>query len=263
MLRFALFESGARWAWLPWILSGVIAWGPPALIWIACLVLSGPVQQKLRGIVWTSRELALQAIYSFSGSFLPIALWIGAFLTFSNGSYRAAVVLFLSAFVFLIVAKGKLARLLGMQPEALTAGDLRDVAFAIAARLGVKLQQIYIISAGRGRMANAFARTGELFLTGLLAMMAAVLFGLPFHLIEYIAGARATEVAYQGPGAGWYVIAAALAVRFFQFLPFLLYKDKSVLQAPMSSCTAPNLAPAPAGGNPPQPRENPSLSLKD
>jgi Zn-dependent protease with chaperone function len=227
MLRFALFASGARWAWLPWILSGVIAWAPSALIWIACLVLSGPVQQKLRGIVWTSRELALQAIYSFSGSFLPIALWIGALLTFTSGSYRAAVILFLSAFVFLIVARGKLARLLGMQPEALTSGDLRDVAFAIAARIGVQLQQIYIIPAGRGRMANAFARTGNTiaFTDYLLARMSKreVNFVIAHELTHLRAKHPQKLAIAAGLAAG--AIVTLLSVSSFPFVqsPFLRY----------------------------------------
>lgn len=158
ILRFALSN---RQTPLTWLLSGVIAWTPPALIWIGCLVLSRPVQEKLRGIVWTDRERTLQALYSFCGSLLPIALWIGAISALAMNSFRTAVVLFILGFVVLVVAKGKLARLLGMQPQALTSGDLRDVAFAIAARLGVKLQQIYVVPAGRGRMANAFARTGN------------------------------------------------------------------------------------------------------
>src|SRR5260370_19267803 len=50
---------------------------------------------------------------------------------------------------------------MGMQPQALTTGELRDAAFGMAQRLGVKLQQIYVIPAGKAQMANAFARTGN------------------------------------------------------------------------------------------------------
>ena len=35
--------------------------------------------------------------------------------------------------------------------------DLRDRVFALAAQAGVKVQQVYILPAGKGRMANAFA----------------------------------------------------------------------------------------------------------
>ncbi len=34
---------------------------------------------------------------------------------------------------------------------------LRDRAFEMAQRLGVKLQQVYLIPSGKGQMANAFA----------------------------------------------------------------------------------------------------------
>src|ERR1700738_4724098 len=48
-----------------------------------------------------------------------------------------------------------------MQPHALTTGPLRDRAFTMAAQLGVKLQQVYLIPSGKGQMANAFASAAD------------------------------------------------------------------------------------------------------
>jgi Zn-dependent protease with chaperone function len=161
LLYFLISPANANYKWVPVVVDQLFLWCTPVVIWVSCLVLSKPVQEKLRGVSWTYRELALQALYSFSAAFVPLAMIIGALISFSSGAYRAAIFLFVGALVVKLFAKGKLAKLLGMQPHALTSGDLRDVSFAIAGRLGVQLQQIYLIPSGKGRMANAFARTGN------------------------------------------------------------------------------------------------------
>jgi len=161
LLQFGFSTQRPGYAWLPLAALEVLKWCTPVVFWVACLVLSKPVQEKLRRVSWTQRELALQALYSFCAALVPLAMWIGALLSVTSGAYRTAVLLFVGALFVKLLAAGKLAKLLGMQPQALTSGDLRDVAFAIAGRLGVKLQQIYLIPSGKGRMANAFARTGN------------------------------------------------------------------------------------------------------
>lgn len=161
LLRFFFSSARLNTGWMTSATHEALFWGAPALVWTGCLVLSRPVQEKLRGIVWTRRELALQAVYSFCGAFLPLALWFGAVAQLTAGASRMAALLFIAGFVALLFAKGKLAKLLGMQPHALTSGDLRDVAFALAGKLGVTLQQVFLIPSGKGRMANAFARTGN------------------------------------------------------------------------------------------------------
>jgi hypothetical protein len=66
----------------------------------------------------------------------------------------------------------------------------------------------------------------EFFLTGLFAIMVALLFGLPFHLVSYLTRiALPGQNAFLGAGAGWYVVAAALAIRLFQIAPLFAYKD--------------------------------------
>ena len=48
-----------------------------------------------------------------------------------------------------------------MELQALTSGDLRDRAFAIARKAGAKLNQVYVLPTERIRMANAFAHLGN------------------------------------------------------------------------------------------------------
>jgi len=51
---------------------------------------------------------------------------------------------------------------LGLTPHAVTHGELRDRLFALAARAGVTLRQLYVLPMRRLRMANAFAVSGQL-----------------------------------------------------------------------------------------------------
>jgi len=79
----------------------------------------------------------------------------------------------------------------------------------------------------------------ELFLTCLLAAMTAALFGLPFHLDAFLTGVLAPgQNPFSGPGAGWYVVAAALFIRLFQIAPLFLHKDgPAISAAPISAGT--------------------------
>jgi Zn-dependent protease with chaperone function len=159
--RFLLQNSVLQYSWLPSAVSTLITWLPPVVVWTVCVILSQPVQEQLRGLKWSRKDLALQSIYALSSSLLPLLLAVRAIAALASGSFRAAVLLFFAAFAAKLIARLKLQKLMGMQPQALTTGDLRDVAFSMASRLGIKLQQIYIIPAGKMQMANAFARTGN------------------------------------------------------------------------------------------------------
>jgi len=84
-------------------------------------------------------------------------------------SPRVAIVLFISMFVAARFGARKLAQVYGMDPHALSSGELRDRAVAIAQKAGVKLNQLYVFPTERLRMANAFAHIGQnIFLTDYL-----------------------------------------------------------------------------------------------
>src|SRR5262249_39300714 len=59
LLQFVL--SSAKYRWLPSVSYEALMWCTPVVIWVSCLVLSKSVQEKLRGVSWTRRELTLQA----------------------------------------------------------------------------------------------------------------------------------------------------------------------------------------------------------
>jgi len=143
--------------------SILVDWVPPCLVWILCFALSHPVQEKLRGLKWTRRELILQGVFSVSAGLVPLALFLTGLQTlgFETADFQKAMLWFVAAFLVRVLAAAALQKLMGTLPQSLTTGDLRDHAFGMAERLGVKLQQVYVVSAGKGQMANAFARTGN------------------------------------------------------------------------------------------------------
>jgi hypothetical protein len=77
----------------------------------------------------------------------------------------------------------------------------------------------------------------ELLLTGILASIAAVFCGLPFHLLAYLLSAplsaMKTPLYVHSPGAGWYVVAVAVILRAAGLLPFLGYKEKPCVEVPL------------------------------
>jgi Zn-dependent protease with chaperone function len=138
-----------------------LSWVPPAVLWLLCYRVSHPIQQKLRGLHWTKRELTLQALYSVLAGLFPFALFLTGLRFIGTDGFRSAMLWWVAAFFLRVVAAQALLKVIGMQPQALSWGDLRDRAFAMAERLGVKLQQVYLIPSGKGQAANAFARTGN------------------------------------------------------------------------------------------------------
>jgi Zn-dependent protease with chaperone function len=160
-LRFVLRASSANAPWLAEISSTLADWIPPAAVWVICMVVSQPVHEKLRGLNRTRKELALQAIYSLCSALLPLLLLIKGVAAAARLDFRSLVLYVIASFLVRVIAGGRLRKLLGMQPQALSIGELRDAAFQMAHRLGVKLQQIYVIPAGKSQMANAFARSGN------------------------------------------------------------------------------------------------------
>jgi Zn-dependent protease with chaperone function len=201
-------SAGTRIApiWDYAITSIVVGWLPPAIIWVLCFSLSHPVQEKLRGLTWTRRELAMQGVYSFCASLLPLVLFLTGLSTMAKGSLRTGVLWMVAAFAVAIVASRSRQRFLGMQPQALTTGDLRDRAFDMARQLGVKLQQVYIIPSGKGQMANAFARQGNV-----ISFTDFLLQRMTRREVNYVLGHEMTHLKLGHPGK----LAVAAVVSYF------------------------------------------------
>jgi len=137
-------------------------WIPPIIVIISCQSLFHPVYAQIRNVYWTQSELARQAAFGLGISLVPALFVIGGVLEVTRGGSLADFVLSCALAVFSWISSVRaLRKQLQLTPNALTTGDLRDRAFSLAARLGVKLQQIYLLPPGKSRLANAFARSGN------------------------------------------------------------------------------------------------------
>jgi len=148
---------------LPWILL----WLPPVIVYFLCLALSSPIH-SLRGVTRTQSQAIRQSFWAVARFAIPIPLvMLGVNELFS--SPRAGVLLFGAAIFSVRLVQRKLADSVGMELHAVTTGELRDRAFAIAQKAKAKLNQLYVLPAERVRMANAFAHAASnIFLTDYL-----------------------------------------------------------------------------------------------
>jgi len=213
-----LLSTGTRFApaWGYAVTPVLVNWVPPILVWILCFALSHPVQEKLRGLTWTRRELALQAFYSCCASLAPFAMVITGITSLITSSVRVALLWFLGAYAVRIVAVRAKLKFLGMQPHALTTGDLRDRAFEMARKLGVKLQQIYVIPSGKGQMANAFARSGNV-----ISFTDFLLQRMTRREVDYVLGHELSHLKLGHPGK----LALASVVSYFVALAAVGFAD--------------------------------------
>jgi Zn-dependent protease with chaperone function len=150
-------------AMLPWI----ALWFLYGAVYALCVFLSSPIQ-SLRGIRRTRAEAVWQSLWSVGRLLIPFSLFALAIAELIQ-SPRVAILLFIAMFVAARLGARKLAQVYGMEPHALTSGELRDRAFAMAKKAGAKLNQLYVLPTERLRMANAFAHIGHnIFLTDYL-----------------------------------------------------------------------------------------------
>jgi Zn-dependent protease with chaperone function len=148
---------------LPWIL----VWIPPAIVYFLCLALSSPIH-ALRGMNRTQTQAVSQSFWAIARFAIPLPLVMLGVAELFN-SPRIGVLLLLASMFMGRFVNQKAAKSFGMELQALTSGELRDRAFAIAQKAGAKLNQMYVLPAERMRMANAFAHSGNnIFLTDYL-----------------------------------------------------------------------------------------------
>jgi Zn-dependent protease with chaperone function len=140
---------------LPWILLWIL----PAIVYFVCLALSSPIH-SLRGLTRTRGQAVNQSFWAVARLVLPLSLFLLGFAELFSSPRMA--VLFFAAWIFTKrIVNQKAADAYGMELQALTSGDLRDRAFAIAKKAGTKLNQVYVLPTERIRMANAFAHLGN------------------------------------------------------------------------------------------------------
>lgn len=129
---------------------------PTFLTYFFCLAISYPVHAQLRGSQWTRREFLVRQAVTLGATVLPMILLLSAVGLLRDEPEISIWLFFSTVLVFqaLHVLRVRITREL---PHPLSTGELRDRIFALASRLGVSVKQIFILPAGKGQVANAYA----------------------------------------------------------------------------------------------------------
>ena len=153
-VRFLIGHSWAAHSGLPLLLIYL-----PALVIIGCSDLSHPVFDRIGGQGYTRREMLAQAAWGQS-RLLPLLCMLNGVTEFFSDP-RVGVAWFGGAFLLNSLVTRGAAGALGVLPQSLVVGELRDRVFALAHSAGVPVRQVFLMPAGKGRMANAFASLGS------------------------------------------------------------------------------------------------------
>jgi Zn-dependent protease with chaperone function len=140
--------------WKSTVAGILILLGPAWFVYFLCIAVSYPVFVQLRNHKSTRREFLLQQLLTVGAQALPV-MFVLASIELMN--MRLAVILLAAAYASRVLCVSLRVRISGVLPQPLTTGELRDRVFALANRAGVKIQQLLVMPAGKGEVANAFA----------------------------------------------------------------------------------------------------------
>lgn len=142
--------------WPAAVIDVAVAIIPAWLPYFLCIALTYPVHKQLRGAQWTRREFLLRQWVLLGATGLPLMILLCA-VGLMKDRPKFAVGLFFLSFLVLQTLQFVKFRITKELPQPLTTGELRDRIFAMAGRQGVSVQQIFILPAGKGQIANAYA----------------------------------------------------------------------------------------------------------
>jgi Zn-dependent protease with chaperone function len=200
--------------------------GPAFFIYLVCIALSFPVYARLRGGQLSRREFLLQQLVAVGAQAVPLMLGLAS-LQIIHQQLELSVALLILTVVMLQVFKILKLRVLKNYPQALTTGELRDRIFALAARLGVTVTQVFVIPARKGQVANAYAARNKV-----VMFTDYLLEHLSKREVDAIAAHELAHLQHRHPGKrGLAFIAAIFLPSYFTWLLTTL---SSVVMFPLS-----------------------------
>jgi Zn-dependent protease with chaperone function len=120
--------------------------------------------KSILGRKWSGAEMVSLAFWStVSPTAALLGVASGAELIY-RGWWQGFLVLLAAGFVA-IVAKSKLRSVEGLKFRTLRSGRLHGRAFQLAKRMGIPLQRVSIVPAGKGHLTNAYGLTHSIALT--------------------------------------------------------------------------------------------------
>jgi Zn-dependent protease with chaperone function len=147
--------------WQQITLHVLISVGPAFLVYLLCIAVSYPVNVRLRGRDVSLREFLSQHATMIGAQAVPLMFFLAG-LEIMTQHRQASVILMVVAFIAFQFFRHLKMRVLKVLPQPLTTGELRDRVFALAGRLGVQVSQVFVLPAGKGQVANAFAARNKI-----------------------------------------------------------------------------------------------------
>jgi Zn-dependent protease with chaperone function len=193
--------------------DGALGIVPFFLVYLLCLLLSYAVHEQLRGTRWTRREFFVQQLATVGAQILPLMVGVTGISIMGKQPELAAGLIVSAVIAFQLLTTVRL-RLMQTLPQPLTTGELRDRIFSLAQRLGVEVKQIFILPAGKGQVANAFAaRNGIVMFTDYL------LEHLNKREVDGVAAHELAHLRYKHPAKiGLGLLAAIFLPNYFPWL---------------------------------------------
>src|SRR5262249_10522653 len=131
--------------------------------------LAHPVYAQVRGSEWTQGDLILQSFWKQCFDLLPYGLLLTGGGALFDSQPRRMVLWFVAAFLTYLFCGQQYQRAAHLSRQAITVGELRDRIFDLAESAKVKMREVYLLTVGNGRLANAFAmHNNAILLTGYL-----------------------------------------------------------------------------------------------
>jgi Zn-dependent protease with chaperone function len=176
---FILCLTVSCW-WVLWVLrsseivstlapSGLLA--EPVLFWLAPIVILGAyliichaVDRTLFKLRWTARQLLWRAWWRVVSLVIPLLMLASGFNAIFDGHLVGLLWILAAGFVAKIgTALLRLAD--GLKLNVLKSGETRNRAFTLANRMGVQLDRVFLVPAGKGHLTNAYGISNAIGLT--------------------------------------------------------------------------------------------------
>ncbi|MGO9084417.1 MAG: M48 family metalloprotease [Candidatus Sulfotelmatobacter sp.] len=130
--------------------------GPSFVVYFFCIAASYPVYAQVRSGGWNRREYLVHQLAVLGAWVVPLMLALAA-MEILREHIEVAISLLIFGLVMLQVLLQLKLRVTKSYPQAVTTGELRDRILALAGRMGVQVSRIFVLPAGKGQIANAYA----------------------------------------------------------------------------------------------------------
>jgi heat shock protein HtpX len=129
---------------------------------LLCQAAAYPVLQRVGATDWSRADLIRCAFWSHAFNSVPWMLGaFGAFLLWKGADVRSGLIALAAAWASRLWLARRVQRAAELVPHSLSTGELRDRVFELAEKAGIRVRNLSVLPAGKGRAVNAFAAQGD------------------------------------------------------------------------------------------------------